>query len=82
MAGVFGGEDELHVRYLESVLIEAGYHPHLYIRKIHPISTTFHMAGNLLEAQGRISNAILILVPFHEVLDAQAVLQDARIDNE
>ena len=82
LAGVFGGEDELHVRYLESVLKETGYHPHLYIRKVHPISTAFHMAGNLFEAQGRISNAILILVPFHEFMEVQKVLEALRVDHD
>ena len=79
MAGVFGGEDEMSVRYLESVLKEAGLHPYLYIRRVHPISPAFHMIGNLQELQGRISNAILILVPFHEVLEALSVLNDAEV---
>jgi hypothetical protein len=79
MAGVFGGEDELSIRYLESILKEAGLHPHLYIRRVHPISPAFHMIGNLQETQGRISNAILILVPFNEVLEALSLLKDAEV---
>ena len=82
MIGVIGGEDELQVRYLESVLKEAGLHPYLYIRKKHPISPAFHLAGNLLESQGRISNAILLLVPFPEVLEAQSILKDAEISHD
>ena len=79
LAGVLGGEDEVQVRFIESVLKEAGMHPYLYVRKVHPISTTFHLAGNLMTAEGRISNAILILVPFDEVTEAVSLIKDAEV---
>ncbi len=82
MARVYGSSDALQVAFAKSCLHEAGLHPYVYSRKASPISlggpeyTLFRASG---EYDGHILNEFKLLVPCHEVLEAEKKLKELKI---
>ncbi len=79
MARVHGTSDEATVKYYKNVLEEEGFHPFLYSRKATPYSmggveyTLFRASGDF---DGHVVNEIKIMVPCHEVNQAQKIIED------
>lgn len=82
MARVYGSSDAVQIDFAKSCLQEAGLHPFVYSRKASPISmggpeyTLFRASG---EYDGHILNEFKLLVPCHEVLEAEQRLKDLKI---
>jgi hypothetical protein len=81
MARVYGGTDPVHVEFLRSCLEQEGFHPFVYSRKATPIHiggpdyTHFMSSGDSMHI---IVNEFKLLVPFTEVIAAEAFLK--RLD--
>lgn len=79
MAKVFGSNDHVHCNYLADMLKQEGIHALVYMRKTSPISvggvdySLFRASG---EYNGHLINEIKVMVPFHQVLDAEKILDE------
>lgn len=82
MARIFGTSIETDARLAESALLEEGYHPFLYNRKVSPISmgdagyTLFRSSGDF---DGHIINEIKLMVPLNEVLECEEILREMEL---
>jgi hypothetical protein len=82
MARVYGSSDSVQVDFSKTCLQEAGLHPFVYSRKASAISmggpdyTLFRASGDY---DGHIINEFKLLVPCHEVLEAEQRLKELKI---
>lgn len=79
MAKVFGSSDHVHCNYLADMLKQEGINAFVYVRKTSPISvggvdySLFRASG---EYNGHIINEEKVMVPFHQVLEAEKIIKD------
>jgi len=79
MAKVFGSNDHVHCNYLANMLKQETIHALVYMRKTSPISvggvdySLFRASG---EYNDHLINEIKVMVPFHQVLEAEKIINE------